>query len=80
MVFNTPNISAIIFRFPLNNLSENQPENTVPITPNKALIEIIPVAVVNENPLDSCRNNTPQLFIAYRLTYIKELDNASIHT
>ena len=48
MVLSTPKIKAGILRLPLKNLSENQPESTVPKIPNRALMPITVVASSSE--------------------------------
>ena len=80
MVLSIPKINAGTFLFPLNNTSENHPEKTVPTMPSKALMDMIWVADERLNPFSSCRNNTPQPLMAYRLTYMNALERARIHT
>ena len=62
--FSMPNIRAGICRSPLNNLSENHPDNTVPMIPSRAFIDTMDMACASEKPFASCRNNTPHPLMA----------------
>ena len=80
MASRIPATRAGYFRSPWKTLSLNQPDNTVPNTPQMALMEMIVDASRVEKPLIFSKKRIPQLLIAYRLMYMKALDKARIHT
>ena len=59
-------------------LSDINPKATQPPMPVKVFRLIIPPASIKEQPLISWRYNTPQLFIAYLVTYIVALARPNI--